>query len=149
ATMAEPGQSLDAFRGAGIAATISEALVTQTLIQLSVGAARNRRGEVRTFLAGTVRPPSYRCAGGTLVPPVEVEGIENLAREVLDRLDYFGVAEVEILHDSSTARSAVVEVDARPWLQFGLPFACGLDLIRHALDESARHQRRRGTHAWI
>jgi len=59
--------------------------------------------------------------------------IEPLAVRALEALDYLGVAEVEILFEPISARANLVEINARPWLQFALPHACGYDLLGHAL----------------
>jgi predicted ATP-grasp superfamily ATP-dependent carboligase len=86
-----------------------------------------------TFLAEKLRPPASRCAGGTLVVPAENAEVEKLAVDTLTALNYFGLAEVEILYDPATRRSFVVEVNARPWLQCSLPATCGCDLLGHVL----------------
>jgi predicted ATP-grasp superfamily ATP-dependent carboligase len=143
-------QWLSEFAAAGVKATVCESLVSPRVRQFSVGAARNRRGEVRIFLAEKVRPLADRCAGGTFVRPVgENPKVADLARQTLDRLDYFGVAEVEILHDESTGRIGLIEVNARPWLQFTLPYACGEDLLAHALERPASRRPGSKRHAWL
>jgi predicted ATP-grasp superfamily ATP-dependent carboligase len=143
-------QWLSEFASAGVKATVCESLVSPRVRQFSVGAARNRRGEVLIFLAEKVRPLADRCAGGTFVQPVEESAkVAELARQTLDRLDYFGVAEVEILHDEATGRIGLIEVNARPWLQFTLPYACGEDLLAHALERPATRRPTGKGHAWL
>jgi predicted ATP-grasp superfamily ATP-dependent carboligase len=141
---------LTEFAAAGVKATVCESLVTPHVRQYSVGAARNRRGEVLIFLAEKARPLADRCAGGTFVRPVaDNPQVAELARQTLDRLDYFGVAEVEVLHDESTGRIGLIEVNARPWLQFTLPYACGEDLLAHALQRPASRRPAGKRHAWL
>ena len=137
------------FDAARVTATVCESLVTPTVRQFSVGAGRSRQGEIEIFMAEKVRPLANRCAGGTFVRPADMPQVEALARETLDRLDYFGVAEVEILHDPASGRMGLIEVNARPWLQFGLPYACGRDLIGHALGSARAPCARSGRHAWL
>jgi predicted ATP-grasp superfamily ATP-dependent carboligase len=143
-------QWLGEFAAAGVKATVCESLVSPRVRQFSVGAARNRRGEVRLFLAEKARPLADRCAGGTFVRPVADNAhVAQLARQTLNRLDYFGVAEVEILYDESTGRIGLIEVNARPWLQFTLPYACGEDLLAHALERPATRRPAGKRHAWL
>lgn len=141
---------LERFDVAGVVPSICDSLLTPGLRQFSVGAARDRLGRTMTFLAEKVRPPAERCSGGTYVAPAIAPEIEALAARVLAELDHFGLAEVEIMHDPSTSRSFVIEVNARPWLQCSLPPRCGCDLLSHALGHghaAAREIDRR--HAWL
>ena len=69
---------------------------------------------------------------------------------ILHVLSYFGVAEVEILFDPTTSTGYLIEVNARPWLQYGLPYACGLDLLGFATDRTGGADGPRSqSHAWL
>jgi len=138
------------FAAAGVRPSISESLLRDGLRQFSVGAARDAHGSVRTFLAEKVRPDATQCAGGTFVRPASQPGVEALATSALDALDYFGIAEVEVLFDAAAGIGYLVEINARPWLQYGLPFACGVDLLGHALGHArAAAARPTESHAWL
>ncbi len=137
------------YAAADIAANVCDSLLRPGIRQFSVGAARSASGHVRTFLAEKLRPAAEQCAGGTYVRPATCAGVEALAARALEALDYLGVAEVEILHDPRTAESFLIEVNARPWLQFGLPHASGCDLLGHALGRGASSGEFDPHHGWL
>ena len=133
----ELNATLQRFAAAGVAASACDSLLRPGLRQLSVGAARDLSGRVTTFLAEKTRPPAERCAGGTFVRPCSHPAAEELAAHALSLLDYFGIAEVEILYDPATQDLFLIEINARPWLQYPLPVVCGCDLLAHALGSFA------------
>jgi predicted ATP-grasp superfamily ATP-dependent carboligase len=138
------------FGAAGVRLSICESLLREGILQFSVGAARDERGRVRTFVAEKIRPHALQCAGGTFVVKSRQDDVEQLAVQALDKLDLFGIAEVEVLYDAIARRGYLIEVNARPWLQFGLPYACGCDLLDHMAGNSLRDSgRRRRSHAWL
>jgi predicted ATP-grasp superfamily ATP-dependent carboligase len=141
---------LERYGQAGVQPNVCQSLLRAGLRQYSVGAARDRAGRVLTFLAEKVRPEAERCAGGTFVAPAQRDGVEELAARALHALAFFGVAEVEVLFDEQTRRGYLVEINARPWLQHGLPYVCGVDLLGHALGQPVhRPARDRSSHAWL
>jgi predicted ATP-grasp superfamily ATP-dependent carboligase len=141
---------LDRYAAVNARPNVCASLLRPGLRQFSVGAARDAQGRIETFLAEKVRPHAEQCAGGTFVTPAEHPAAEALAAETLRKLEYFGIAEVEVLYDESTAQGRVIEVNARPWLQFGLPYACGCNLLNHTLGEAAGDRRSRSLrHAWL
>lgn len=138
------------YADVAVTPSICQSLLRPGLRQFSVGAARNRSGAVLTFLAEKIRPHAEQCAGGTYVVPAVARGVEALAARALDALSYFGVAEVEILFDPTTSTGYLIEVNARPWLQYGLPYACGLDLLGFATDRTGGADGPRSqSHAWL
>jgi len=148
----EPAQLrywLQQFAAAGVRPSICESLLREGLRQYSVGAARDSAGAVQTFLAEKVRPHAEQCAGGTFVAPAEQPGIESLAARALQELDFFGVAEVEVLYDPLARRACLIEINARPWLQYGLPLACGQDLLGHVLGDAQPAGSATRSHAWL
>jgi predicted ATP-grasp superfamily ATP-dependent carboligase len=129
--------------------SLSHSLLRKGLRQFSVGAARDLRGTTTTFLAEKMRPVARQCAGGTYVRSAAHPDIEDLARRAIERLDYFGLCEVEVLHDPNHGESFLIEINARPWLQFELAAACGCDLLAHALGRRARASPRYRDRSWI
>jgi predicted ATP-grasp superfamily ATP-dependent carboligase len=107
---------------------VTESLLGRPLIQYSVPFAR-ARGHTISFVARKIRPSPQRCAVGTLVELSPEPGVETLALQAAEALDYFGVGEAEILKDISTGRSYLVEINARPWLQYALAPASGHDFL--------------------
>lgn len=141
---------LERYSQAGVQPNLSDSLLSEGLRQFSVAAARDGAGRVCTFLAEKVRPAAEACAGGTYVRPAEHEGIEALAERALHELDFLGVAEVEILFDPVAGKPHLVEINARPWLQYGLPVACGYDLLAYALGRQTGCAASKGrSHAWL
>lgn len=132
---AELAAWLGRFAAVGVTPNVCESLLQRRLRQFSIGAARTRAGHTLTFAAEKVRPDARMCAGGTYVRPVAAPSAEHLAIRALDALDFFGIAEVEVLHDVERDESFLIEVNARPWLQYPLPHACGCDLLGHVLGE--------------
>jgi len=115
---------------------LEESLLRRHLQQFSVGAAVSASG-VMTVVARKLRPPPDARAVGSLVEATEQPDIERLARRVLSALDYHGIAEVEILRDADSSEAFLIEVNARPWLQFALAAARGRDLLAFALERRA------------
>jgi predicted ATP-grasp superfamily ATP-dependent carboligase len=141
---------LDRYRAVAVTPSICTSLLRPGLRQFSVGAARDAKGRVRTFLAEKVRPQAEQCAGGTFVRPAVHPAAEQLAARALDAIEFFGVAEVEVLFDPATQAAHLIEINARPWLQFGLPYACGCDLFGHVFEEAAGNERPADlSHAWL
>ena len=149
----EPSQLrywLERYRTAGVTPSLCTSLLRPGLRQFSIGAARDANGRVRTFMAEKVRPQADQCAGGTFVRPAEHSAAEQLAVRALDAIGFFGVAEVEVLFDSQAQQPYLVEINARPWLQYGLPYACGCDLFAHVFEEAAGSDRAADrSHAWL
>jgi predicted ATP-grasp superfamily ATP-dependent carboligase len=124
----ELGGLLERFRAAGAAALVAESLLGQRLIQYSVPFAR-RGSEILSFVAQKVRPPADWCSTGTCVELSPNAEVEALARRSVEALDYFGIGEVEILHSLDADRSYLVEINARPWVQYSLATASGHNFL--------------------
>ena len=107
---------------------VTESLLRHRLTQYSVPVAR-AAGKILSFVAVKRRPTPAWCATGTYVELQPDAAVEALARRVIEALDYFGVGEVEILHSRDTGENYLIEVNARPWLQYGLAAASGHDFL--------------------
>jgi predicted ATP-grasp superfamily ATP-dependent carboligase len=119
---------LSAFRDEGVEPVVCESLLGRRLAQISVGVAMTPDREM-TLVARKVRPVAEACRVGTLVEAIADPAAEALALLALRKLRYEGIAEVEILKDLDTRQMFIVEVNARPWIQFGLAAATGRDLL--------------------
>lgn len=124
------------FAAAGRRALVSESLLGQRLTQYSVPFAR-KKGELLSFVARKVRPDPVRCSVGTCVELAPHAEAEALARNAAEALEYFGVGEAEILHSEATARSYLIEINCRPWLQYPLAPASGHDFLGMLIDRPA------------
>lgn len=98
---------------------VTESLLGRPLEQYSIPFAR-RAGITLLFSARKVRPPAEMCQTGTCVEMCVDERVVQLARIVVERLDYFGIGEVELLRDTATGKDYLIEINARPWLQYAL-----------------------------
>ncbi len=98
---------------------VTESLLGRPLEQYSIPFAR-RAGITLLFSARKVRPPAEMCQTGTCVEMCVDERVVQLARTAVERLDYFGIGEVELLRDTATGKDYLIEINARPWLQYAL-----------------------------
>ncbi len=126
-------QCLKKFRDAQVQPIVTQSLLGLDLIQYSVGLARNGKRMV-SFVAEKLRPVASQCAVGCYVALHENAAVEKLARDVADHLDYFGIAEFEILHAKKTGENYLIEINARPWIQYELGLQSGHNLLQVLLD---------------
>jgi len=124
---------METFKAAAVTPLVTESLLGRRLTQYSVGAAR-RGNALMTFVAAKRRPLPEQCAVGSYVELSPDKAVELLARRALEALDYKGIAEVEILRDEDSQQDYLIEINARPWVQYGLGPASGHDLLAFLLD---------------
>jgi D-aspartate ligase len=86
-------------------------------------------------VARKVRPPASWAGTGTYVELCPNAEIERLAIAAVEALDFQGIGEVEILHSAQDGRSYLIEINARPWVQYSLAEASGHHLLRFLLGE--------------
>jgi predicted ATP-grasp superfamily ATP-dependent carboligase len=129
-------ECLDGYRRAGAVPVVGESLLGRRLQQFSVGAAVSAP-TMMTVVTRKLRPPPDACAIGSLVEATEQPDVERLAQRALLALDYHGIAEVEILRDEDSGEVFLIEVNARPWLQFAIASARGRDLLAFVLERRA------------
>ena len=125
------------FRASGIEALVSESVLDRKVIQYSVPFAA-RRGEILSFVARKVRPPASWAATGTCVELHPNADVEDIAVRAIKALDYVGVGEVEILQSHQDGRCYLIEINARPWVQYSIAAASGHDLLSFALGGDGR-----------
>ena len=124
----ELAQWLEQFAVKRVVPLVTESLLGRSLEQFSVPFARGY-GETLLFTARKVRPSAELCQTGTCVELYMDERIEQLGRAAVERLDYFGIGEVEILRDKQTGKDYLIEINARPWLQYALAPASNHDFL--------------------
>ena len=125
--------TLRMYRAVNVRPLISESLLPYPLIQYSVGIVR-MDGRMRSFVAQKNRPTPELASVGTYVSLDPNDEVEDYARLALDKLDYFGIAEVEILKRLDTGELFLVEINARPWLQYALAARSGHDFLLFLFD---------------
>ena len=119
---------LEQFETRHIVPLVSESLLGRSLEQYSVPFAR-RGSQMLLFTARKIRPSAELCQTGTCVEMCADERIEQLGRTAVERLDYFGIGEVEILRDTQAGKDYLIEINARPWLQYALAPASNHDFL--------------------
>jgi predicted ATP-grasp superfamily ATP-dependent carboligase len=129
-------------------AVVSESLLHTPLTQFSVPFARSD-SHFEVFVARKVRPAPRHCSVGSYVELAPQPDVESLARRVATALDYFGIGEAEILRDDATGRLFLIEVNARPWLQYALAPASGHDFLGPLVGKSRAMRRVTDGRRWI
>ena len=138
------------FKAAEISPIITQSLVPFESIQYSVAVVR-KDNEVRSFVAEKIRPSIDGFSTGTFVSLSPSKDVEALARLTLDRLNYYGMAEVEILKRPDTGELFLIEINARPWLQYMLAWRSNHDFLRFLIKKNSYIcdlERKTGFH-WI
>jgi predicted ATP-grasp superfamily ATP-dependent carboligase len=131
-SMDELRRWLDVYAHAGLSPSITQSRLGLDLVQYSVGA--SRRGQAMTAIVAVKRRPLARqCAVGSYVELESDTDAEALATRALCAMDYHGIAEVEILRDRANGADYVIEINPRPWIQYGLAEAAGRDLLAFQL----------------
>lgn len=136
------------YRARGASPLVSESLLGRRLTQYSVPFARNGDSTL-SFVARKLRPGPDRCAEGTLVEATEHAEVEQLARRAAECAEYFGIGEAEILYAHDEGCSYLIEINARPWLQYALAPATGHDFLRLLLGHRVAGAPRAGRRTWI
>jgi predicted ATP-grasp superfamily ATP-dependent carboligase len=138
------------YKEAAVEPLVSESLLGRDLEQISASFAR-RDNESLVLTARKIRPAADRCAVGTCVELHPDPVAADLANKAAHLLDYLGVGEMEILLDRTSNRHLVIEINARPWLQYALAPASGHDFLGLLLRVPNRRGRPRVTEGrtWI
>jgi predicted ATP-grasp superfamily ATP-dependent carboligase len=124
------------FEKARTRPVITQSLIPFQSIQYSVAVVREGN-EMRSFVAKKIRPSIEHLSTGTFVSLSPSEDVELLARLAIDRLDYFGIAEVEILKRTDTGELFLIEINARPWLQYMLAWRSKHDFLRFLIKKDS------------
>jgi D-aspartate ligase len=96
--------------------------------QFSVAGCLDRDGNVISrFTARKRRQGTNGTGVGLYVERVDDSQAEAAGIELLQNLKCTGLAEVELKRHSENGRLYVIEINARVWLQVGLPAACGIN----------------------
>jgi len=123
---------LQRYQQEGVSVVVTESLLGHRLTQYSVGLARDG-SRMTSFVARKARPLPEDCAVGTFVELAPNAEVEAMARNVAENLDYFGIAEIEILYCHERCQGYLIEINARPWIQLALATASGHDFLEFLL----------------
>jgi predicted ATP-grasp superfamily ATP-dependent carboligase len=161
---AELTRWLAIYASQGCAAVASTSLLRRRLLQYSIAYAAPARGPgeegktaaqagVLAFVTCKRRPLPDRCSVGTFVELSPQADVLALGRAVVERLGLTGIGEIEVLHDADTGENFLIEVNARPWMQYALAPASGHEFLTTVLGGAVqasmhRPHRLRG-HGWV
>jgi len=120
------------YKELGVAALVTESLLNRRPTQFSVPFA-SCDGTFLSFVARKVRPPADWSRVGTYVELDPQPKVEALARRAVMALDYNGIGEVEILRSEDDGKQYLIEINARPWVQYSIAPASGHNLLGVAL----------------
>jgi len=130
------------------AAIVSESLLHESLTQFSVPFVRTRDG-FDAFVARKLRPAPKHCSVGSYVELEPQPEVEEVARRAAQALNYFGIGEAEVLRVESSGKLYLIEINARPWLQYALAPASGHDFLGTLLGRPRSTRRVKRGRRWI
>jgi len=128
---------LERYKNLGAMPNICQSLLRPNVRQYSVGVVCDEKGANRVLVAEKARPTAAMCAGGTYVVASPDEHVKATVVETVSALGLFGIAEVEVLKDLDTNEMFLLEVNARPWVQYALAPDSGFDFLTFLLRSSA------------
>ncbi|MEY4750850.1 MAG: hypothetical protein RIQ60_3064 [Pseudomonadota bacterium] len=142
------------------AAVASTSLLGRRLRQYSVAYATPRSADraatfdlTQAFVTCKRRPLPDRCSVGTNVELSPQARVLELGRAVIEQLGLTGIGEIEVLHDVDTGENFVIEINARPWMQYALAPASGHDFfttcVGAKLETSRTGLQRLQGRAWV
>ena len=126
-----------AYKQADVRPVVCQSVLTEDMQQFSVCFARRKSGETLSMVTEKIRPFAERCRGGSYVMTCDMPKIQNLGEKAINRLNFHGIGEVEILHDPKTEKSWLIEINARPWVQFPLAAKKEFNLLAFLLNRTS------------
>lgn len=128
-TLAHYAELMQNYRQAGVVPVVTASLLRGPVTAFSVPVARHPEQGMLSLVIRKVRPTPRYCAAGSYMETCVDEAAEHLARNVVERLGFEGIAEVEILREDETGRDWIIEVNPRPWSQYSMAPAAGYDFL--------------------
>lgn len=125
---AEVARWLDLYPEHERAFLLSHSLLGRDLVQLSVPFVRTPL-ECTMYVAEKIRPKPADCEVGIFVRIRPDAQAAALAEQVVSRLDYWGIGEVEILRDRASGEYFLIEINPRPWSQYSLSAWAGCNFL--------------------
>jgi predicted ATP-grasp superfamily ATP-dependent carboligase len=135
-TASELKPTIERYANAGVSVAVTRSLLGLTPSQVSVGFCRRSNGDCVTFVAEKIRPFANYCGTGTFVKSSSsFEYIRLIAANVAEKMNFTGVGEMEFLVDKGADQAYLIEVNARPWMQFSLAKQTGVHIVAFSLQE--------------
>lgn len=120
---------LNRYASASVPVSIAQSLLRPGIRQYSVGFARDDTGRMRSVVAEKLRSLPRQCAGGTFVVETRQDEVADLVRRLANGSGYVGIGEAEVMRDDATGDIFLIEVNARPWVQYLISERAGLDFL--------------------
>ncbi len=136
------------YDAVGVEPIITQSLLGKNLIQISVGVSRNKR-DSNVYAAQKIRPLPEACSVGSFVEVIDDAEALQVATRFFDVIDYYGIGELEILKDLDTNQYYVIEMNARPWVQYSLGPYIGCPLLGLFVNGEKQTTLSSKTAAWI
>lgn len=76
-----------------------------------------------------LRQHPNRFGTGTYLRSVSVDDVLPIAGELLKRLEFTGISEIEFIHDEETGTYRVIEMNPRTWKSVHFATQCGVNLV--------------------
>ncbi len=129
------------FSNRSVPYVVTESLLGDTLSQYAFGFAR-REEDISSVVTLKNRPSPEECSVGSYVQVVENAEITKLGERVCQALNYFGVGEIEILYSHERNEYFLIEINARPWMQYPLSLGAERDFLCVLIEEKITHLQR-------
>jgi predicted ATP-grasp superfamily ATP-dependent carboligase len=119
-----------------------EGVVVQELIEHTEGQEvcwwgyRSKSGEVTGMTARELRKFPLQGGTATFMRSEHIERLHVYAREILERINFWGLCELPFLPIEDTQQYKVLELNPRCWLQLGLMHTSGLNAPLMAYNEA-------------
>lgn len=121
--------------GIDLSTYIFQEYVSQEGPQFGAEAFRDKKGEM-IFLMSNSKPRFFPVDGGSPTVNVSIknEEIERLTTEILEKANWHGYANVDLLYDIQSNEYKIIEVNPRPSAATKLNYVVGIDIARIILD---------------
>ena len=87
-------------------------------------------GEIAAFTARKMLQYPFQAGTGVAVRAEPIPDIVEISKDLLGRLGYAGISEIEYKYDSRSGQYALIEINTRHWDQHGLGTKVGVNLTR-------------------
>lgn len=95
--------------------------------EFMIGALYDHGEPLATFQHRQIRGNSYIGGGGVFRRSVYIPRLETVARKLLDRLDWHGLACIEYMRDAETGQFVLTEINPRMWQSLPATVRAGAD----------------------
>jgi len=80
------------------------------------------------FMYRRIREWPHDFGNGCAIESVYVPELEEIIDPVIKKINYRGIVDAEFKKDSRDGKFKLIEINARCWMQIGLPARCGVNI---------------------